>query len=374
MRVCLDISAGLGQGAGIGRYALQLALALYQLADRPELRLFHNRQPLDRLPPALTHLQRSQAPFGNKAWRLYLLSGMPLHPSWRTAINESDLFHGADALAPRLYLPTFITIHDLTTLLYPRYHTWMNRTYQRWALPLMARRSSAIIADSRSTQQDIVRLLGVPSSKVTVVHLGVDTERFIPRTCAGTLASLVQIGVRQPYLLAVGTLEPRKNLAMLLQAYARLPSSAPKLVLAGGIGWGDNSLSALVEQLNLKERVHLPGYVPDELLPGLYGNAELYVYPSLYEGFGLPVLEAMACGAPVITSNVSSLPEVAGEAAIQVNPRNASELAEAIQTLLESPSKRSAMRQAGLARAQSFSWERCAQETLSVYRGVLDNS
>lgn len=372
MHVCLDISAGLGQGAGIGRYTLQLALALHQLPDGPELCLFHNRQSLDRLPPVLAHLPRSQAPLGNKAWRFYLLSGLPLPPRWRTTIEDSDLFHGADALTPRLHLPTVITIHDLTTLLFPQFHTRLNRTYQRWALPVMARRADAIIAVSHATKQDIVRLLNVPPGKITVVHSGVDTVRFSPRTDAGTLSALAQLGIQPPYLLAVGTLEPRKNLATLLQAYARLPSSAPTLVLAGGMGWGDNPLSALIERLNLKGRVHLPGYVPDDLLPGLYSNAELYIYPSLYEGFGLPVLEAMACGAPVITSNVSSLPEVAGDAAVLIDPMDVDQLAAALERLLSTSVERAVLREAGLMRARTFTWEQCAYGTLAVYRGALN--
>lgn len=236
----------------------------------------------------------------------------------------------------------------------------------------MTGRANAIIADSHATKQDIVARLGVAPDKVVVVHLGVDGERFAPQPAHQRSRALAELGLQPPYLLAVGTLEPRKNLMTLLHAYAALPSTVPPLLLVGGQGWGDNPLSLLVEQLGLRERVFMVGFVADRLLPALYSGAEIFVYPTLYEGFGLPVLEAMACGAPVITSNVSSLPEVAGEAAIQVNPRSASDLAEAIQTVLESPSKRSAMRQAGLLRAQSFSWERCAQETLGVYRSVLE--
>jgi len=370
MRVCLDISAGLGQGAGIGRYARELPVALHSLPDAPDLCLFHNQQPLDRLPSVLAALPRSCAPLGNKIWRFYLLSGLPLQPQWRFAIDDSDLFHGTDILTPRLSKPVVITIHDLTTLLFPHYHTRLNRFYLRWAYPLMAGRADAIIADSHATKRDLVTRLAIAPEKVDVIHLGVGGDRFAPQSVRVCASMLAEIGICPPYLLAVGTIEPRKNLLTLLQAYATLPASVPPLVLVGGQGWGDNPLSAKIEQLGLRGRVRMAGFVPDHFLPALYSGAEIFVYPSLYEGFGLPVLEAMACGAPVITSNASSLPEVAGSAAIQVNPRSTSELAEAIQTLVESPSKRNAMRQAGLVRAQSFSWERCAQETLRVYRSV----
>lgn len=372
MRICFDISAALGQGAGIGRYARQLALALKALPDGPALRLFHNRQSLDRLPPLLAQLPRSHAPLGNKVWRFYLLSGLPLPPSWRTAVDDSDLFHGADALAPRLRQPTLITIHDLTTRIFPQYHTRLNRFYLRWALPMMVARANAIIANSHATARDIMRHLGVAPDKITVVHLGVDTVHFAPQPPYPGNKDLEGLSIHPPYLLAVGTLEPRKNLLTLLRAYATLPHSVPPLVLVGGQGWGSNPLSRTIMELGLSQRVHQLGYVADVLLPALYSNADIFVYPSFYEGFGLPVLEAMACGAPVITSNVSSLPEVAGDAAVQVDPSRADDLAEAIRTLLESPDKCASLRQVGLERAQRFTWDKCAQETLDVYKRVLE--
>lgn len=376
MNLCLDISAGLVQTAGIGRYVRELALSLQRQtsASGVTLSLFHNRQPDGQLPPELATLRRSSAPLGNKTWRFYLLAGLPLFPTWRAAIDGCDLFHGTDAILPRLRQPTVITIHDLTTHLFPQYHTRLNRLYLRWALPVMAQRTSAIIADSYATQRDIVAHLGVTADKVSVVHLGVDLARFSPQSAGAIQSALVRIGVYQPYVLAVGTLEPRKNLLTLLHAYAMLPRSAPPLVLVGGQGWGDNPLSVAIEQLGLKDRVHLTGYVADDLLPALYSGAEIFVYPSLYEGFGLPVLEAMACGAPVITSNASSLPEVAGDAAIQVDPRRADDLAEMLQHLLASPELRSRLSEAGMIRAQAFSWARCATETVAVYRRVLDRA
>jgi glycosyltransferase involved in cell wall biosynthesis len=179
----------------------------------------------------------------------------------------------------------------------------------------------------------------------------------------------------QPYILNVGTLEPRKNLAGLLQAFARarrkgLPHS---LVVVGANGWGNSSVERLVDELGIREHVHVSGFVDDQTLPRLYAAADFFVYPSLYEGFGLPVLEAMACGAPVITSNVSSMPEVAGGAALLVDPRSTDELCDAMLRLAGDGQLRSLLRVKGKERAGQFSWERTAEQTWQIYQEVMGN-
>jgi glycosyltransferase involved in cell wall biosynthesis len=179
-----------------------------------------------------------------------------------------------------------------------------------------------------------------------------------------------ELGIEPPYILSVGTLEPRKNLSTLLAAYATLERSAPRLVLAGARGWHAQSLAAQVQAPALRERVVLPGYVPDDLLPDLYAGAECFVYPSLYEGFGLPPLEALACGTPVITSTTSSLPEVVGDAALLVEPTRTDELAAALRRILEDEHLRDDLRRRGPLRAARFSWERCARETMQVYQHI----
>ncbi|HBY93727.1 MAG TPA: glycosyltransferase family 1 protein [Chloroflexi bacterium] len=372
MRVCLDISAALGQGAGIGRYARELALALHALPDGPELFLFHNRHPLDQLPAELRELPRIEVPLGDKTWRALMLTGQKLPLAWRGNLPDADLFHGTDMLAPPIPQPAVVTIHDLSILLYPEHHTRLNRLHLRWALPRVTRRVAAIIAVSEATKRDLIARLDVPADRVHVVPNGVDHKRFYPRYRpeARQRAGLM-LGIEPPYILALGTLEPRKNLPTLLRAYARLGRDVPRLVLAGARGWGEGPLFELVKELGLQERVRFTGYVPEAVLPDLYAGARLFVYPSLYEGFGLPVLEALASGAPVITSNISSLPEVAGKAALLVDPTSVEELTRMMRRVLESKQLRDELRAKAPKQAAQFSWERTARETLAVYASVL---
>lgn len=372
MRVCLDISAALGQGAGIGRYARELALALHALPGGPELVLFHNRQPLNQLPSELKNLPRIEVPLGDKTWRALMLTGQKLPPAWNRSLHDADLFHGTDMLAPPIPQPTVVTIHDLSILLYPEHHTRLNRLHLRWALPRVARRAAAIIAVSEATRRDLIAQLEVPAERVHVAPNGVDHRRFFPRYRpeARQRAGLM-LGIEPPYILALGTLEPRKNLPALLRAYARLGRDVPRLVLAGARGWGEGALFKLVKELGLQERVRFTGYVPEAVLPDLYAGARLFVYPSLYEGFGLPVLEALASGAPVITSNTSSLPEVAGDAALLVDPTSVDELTRVMRRVLDSKQLRDELRTKGPKQAAKFSWERTARQTLAIYASVL---
>ncbi len=370
MRVGFDITAALAQSAGVGRYTRELATALTTLPDGPDLLLLHNRPPnlqLDRLPAALRDLPRLDIPAGNRLWRLALLH--PLHRrAWGLDQLRCDVYHGPDWIAPALSIPTVLTIHDLSILRYPQHHTLLNRWYARLALPRMVRRATAIIADSHATAQDVTDLLGVAPERITTIYPGVDQQHFAPRPPA-LARQRVQalLGFDGPYILALGTLEPRKNLTTLLYAYAQLDDDAPRLVLAGARGWQAEPIFALAEQQAIRARVTLPGFVPDALLPDLYAAAELFVYPSLFEGFGLPVAEAMACGAAVITSTTSSLPEVAGDAAILVAPTDVNGLAQAMRQVLGRPDLAADLRHRAPRQAAQFTWQQCARETLAVY-------
>lgn len=289
------------------------------------------------------------------------------------ARRRVEVFHGTGFVSPRRRVcPQVTTIHDLTFFLLPGKHTFFKRHYFRRMIPLSAKASDLLIAVSESTKRDLVRLLGLDPEKVKVIHLGKD-ERFRSLADAELQERAKQqcgVPANKKVILFVGMIEPRKNLETLLGAFARLKSLHGDycLVLAGAPGWGYRGVFERVRRLGLEGPVVFPGYVPEDLLPALYNAAELFVYPSLYEGFGLPVLEAMACGVPVITSNVSSLPEVAGDAAVLVDPRSEEELRQGILRLLEDGELRKQLREKGLARSRLFSWEKTARATLEVYQ------
>lgn len=290
-------------------------------------------------------------------------------------ISPFDVFHGTNYCIPLwANCPTVVTIHDLS--LFTQAHTHENENVKRGKrrMPLMARRATLIIAPSEWTKRETIEHLGVKEHKLRVIpeaarpHLHPLREDEIQPV-------LEKHDIRGPYLLYVGTIEPRKNLLTLLRAYAdllRTTEQRPQLVLAGGKGWLFDEVFKLVEELQLQEHVTFTGYVDDADLPALYSAAQAFVYPSSYEGFGLPPLEAMACGTPVITSNVTSLPEVVGQAGLTHAPDDARALTEAMATLLSDFNVHAHFQQAGLERAQLFSWERAARATQAVYDEVFN--
>ncbi len=262
---------------------------------------------------------------------------------------------------------TVVTVHDLGYRFFPRQHTAASRLYLDASTRFSCHAARRVVADSRATSRDLQQQYGVPASKIAVVYPGLD----------GTLAragDAAQKAVREryqlprPFVLYVGTIQPRKNLARLAEAFARLPDACAgiDLVLAGRPGWLTDEIQACVRALGLEDRVRFPGYVPQEDLAALLSAAECFVMPSLYEGFGLPVLEAMACGTPVICSSAGSLPEVVGDAALQFAPFDLDGLAAALARLLADPGLRREMVARGHARTRAFSWERTACEVLDT--------
>jgi len=276
-----------------------------------------------------------------------------------------DVFHASNWAIPRIKPKLVTTIHDLTFLKFPQSHTPYSVKVHTRQLKRAKRLAARIITDSQSTKKDLVKY-GVPADKITVVYLA-PAEIFKPlesKTKRQAIKAKYQF--KSPYLLSVGTQEPRKNLQRLIKAYSQLKSHYPQLQLAiaGKFGWGEN--------VRPVKGVKLLGFVPDEDLVGLYSAAKAFVYPSLYEGFGFPLLEAMACGCPVISSSISSLPELGGQAALYVNPYKVSQIAKGISRALElSSDKRQALIAQGLSQARKFSWEKTAQQTLKVYQEVV---
>ncbi|CAG0991502.1 partial mannosyl-N-acetyl-alpha-D-glucosaminyl-diphospho-ditrans, octacis-undecaprenol 3-alpha-mannosyltransferase / alpha-1,3-rhamnosyltransferase, partial [Anaerolineae bacterium] len=274
------------------------------------------------------------------------------------------------------------------------------RAFLNKAVPRSVQRATHVLADSLATKNDLIELFGTPAEKITVLYSGVEA-RFAPvrdqveidRVCA-------KYHLPRPFILSVGTLQPRKNYARLIEAFAELikhpersPSGAKSkdasvgdgasfdstsfrsgrltsdyyLVITGGKGWMYESIFEQVKSLGLENRVHFPGFVDDADLPTLYSAANLFAYVSLYEGFGLPLLEAMACGTPVIASNVSSLPEVVGDVGLQVDPRDVADVTRALRTMIEQSDVRATSIAAGLDRARTFTWEKAARELLAIY-------
>lgn len=262
---------------------------------------------------------------------------------------------------------TVVTIHDLGYRFFPHQHTWQARLYLDASTRFSCRAARHIIADSQATARDLQREYGVPAERIRVVYPGLD-----PAMARADPAAQDEVrrryGLSRPFVLYVGTIQPRKNLARLVEAFARLPGplAGVDLVLAGQIGWLAGETLATIRRLGLEGRVRLPGYVPQEDLPALLSAAECFVMPSLYEGFGLPVLEAMACGTPVICSDAGSLPEVAGDAALQFPATDTDALAAALAHLLGSAALRQSLASRGLAWCRRFSWERAAREILDV--------
>ena len=280
-----------------------------------------------------------------------------------------EVLHSPAHVAPLTWRGrSVLTVHDLSFLLLPRIFGRANQLYLSALTRLSARRADAIIAVSENTRQDVIRLLGVSPQRVRVVHNGVE-EVFRPLPPEQVEAFRRQRGLGEHVILFIGTLEPRKNIGRLVEAYARLRQAGlpHQLVIGGARGWLFEEVFALVRRLGLEQHVSFPGFIPLEEEPLWYNAAEVFAYPSLYEGFGLPPLEAMACGVPVVSSKASSLPEVLGEAGVLVDPYNVDDLAAALERVLTDESLRGELSRRGLARAQQFGWAQAARLTAEVY-------
>jgi glycosyltransferase involved in cell wall biosynthesis len=292
-----------------------------------------------------------------------------------------DIFHSTDfVLPPVRQARTILTVHDLTFMRLPECAEAGLRAYLNKVVPRSIERADLVLADSHSTKNDLIELLGVSPDKIEVVYAGVE-RRFRPMEGEIALQRVrKRYGLDFHFILSLGTLEPRKNFTGLIEAYALMRGNRAdfhtcqgmgdrglKLVIAGGKGWLYDGVFARVEELGLENEVIFPGFVADEDLPALYSLAELFVFPSLYEGFGLPPLEAMACGTPVVISDRPSLPEVVGEAGLMVEATDGQELARAMEQVLTDENLRREMREKGLKQAEKFTWEAAAGKLLDVY-------
>lgn len=267
-----------------------------------------------------------------------------------------------------------VSCHDLVFLRFPLHRGQKLSKYYLKRHRIAVKGCAKIIAVSDSTKKDLQNFLDVPPAKIKVIYEAAD-ERFRPFKNQKKINKVISRYFNPDfrYILSVGTLEPRKNLSKLVEAFSMLPHQVLRdyrLVLVGAEGWNNSTLGRTINNLNLKEKVLLGGFVEDEDLPYIYNGASIFVYPSLYEGFGLPPLEALACGIPVITSNLSSLPEIMGKAALLVDPGNEMEIAKTIRKLIFQPKLAKKLASKGPEQAQKFSWEKAAEETLKLFEEV----
>lgn len=294
--------------------------------------------------------------------------------------RKIDVYHGVCnfELPIRKVCRYVVTIHDLVPLFFPELVPKKHLLFFRLFMKRAAHTADLIITDSEHSKKDIIQHLNVPEEKIRVIYLGYQQQYHRIQAQQKISEILARYRICQPYLLFVGVIEPKKNLERLVEAYRLLQKDAaiPKdtqLVIAGGEGWFSERLYQKVKDCKLDQHIVFPGYIPDEHLPALYSGAELFVFPSLYEGFGLPVLEAMSYGTPVVTSNVSSLPEIAGDAGFLIDPGEPKAIAQGITTVLSDDLLRRQMREQGYRQAQKFSWVRTAQATYQVYQEAYEN-
>lgn len=373
MPIYLDVSSAVHAKAGIGRYAESLAKALAEvLPDR--LALFYNRGRDTRPVPGLEGLPTWTIRAGYKPWRMAVWLGQLLHIGFNRLIPRAELFHATEHLLPPLGdLPTVLTVHDMIFKLFPEHQKRLNFWYLNATMPLYCRRADAIITVSENSRRDIITQYGLDPSKVTVIYEAAAPE-FRPAGNARVEEVRKRYGLPERYAIHVGTIEPRKNLTGLVEALQHLRDrgTVVPLVVVGARGWLYDDFFRRLEELEVSDSVLFPGYVPVEDLPALYTGASIAAMPSFYEGFGLPVLEAMACGTPVVSSDASCLPEFGGEAAKYFDPHDLDAMAHILGEVWDDPDLREEMRTRGLRQASQFSWHKAAESTVQVYRRVAD--
>jgi glycosyltransferase involved in cell wall biosynthesis len=388
LKIGIDYTSAAHQGAGIGRLTRNVigALAQVDLENQYTLLIQGRELPADGVHPAVdgacqvrnvasgiqnNNFCEKRTWISERWWtRIWHRLHLPFCVEW--ILGPVDLFHGPDFTLPPLRADTkaVVTVHDLSYLRLPHCFKPALLDYLVSNVPRAVQRADWVLTDSESTRRDAIELLQVPEDRVSVLYPGVE-PRFRPiADSEGRRRVRKKYGLPERFVLSVGTIQPRKNYARLVQAFSRLRAPDLSLVIVGGKGWLYDELFQQVKELNVQDRILFTGYIDDSDLPLVYNLAEVFVFPSLYEGFGIPPLEAMSCGIPVVAADNSSLPETVGDAGILVNARDVESLAEALARVIDSPSLSQTLIELGLERAKRFTWQKAAQTLLSTYEHV----
>jgi glycosyltransferase involved in cell wall biosynthesis len=371
LRVCIDVSAAVHRRAGLGRYAQELVKGLVELGDASPLQLtaFYHQRGEAHLDPPIDRLPRLTTRLSVRPWRLTTALAYFTNVAMDRLFPDIDVFHATEHLLPRLkHARSVFTLHDLIFQFDPDSHKPLNIAFLKTMMPRFLKAADAIIAVSENTKRDAISLYGIPADKIHVIYEGVD-PKFTPITNPDRLSQVrAKYHLPDRFILHVGTIEPRKNLPLLFEVATQ---TREHIVVAGKLGWLTDPILAKVKELGVEDRVTFTGFIDDDDLPALISSANVLAMPSKYEGFGLPILEAMACGTPVVASNAASLPEVGGDAVLYAWPDDVRSWSRLITLTLDDTELRSSLRERGLRQAAKFRWDTMARETADIYRKVI---
>jgi glycosyltransferase involved in cell wall biosynthesis len=380
LRVCIDVSAAVHQRAGLGRYAHELVKGLVKIGRGAvaapvgeetsplQITAFYHQRGEAHLDPPIDRLPRITTSLSVRPWRLTTALAHFTGIGMDRMFSEVDLFHATEHLLPRLKKTRSVfTLHDLIFQFDPDSHKTLNIAFLKTMMPRFLKAADAIIAVSENTKRDAINLYGIPADKIHVIYEGVD-PRFTPITDPDRLSQVrAKYHLPERFILHVGTIEPRKNLPLLFEVAAQ---TKEHIVVAGKLGWLTDPILAKVKELGVEDRVTFTGFIDDDDLPDLISAANVLAMPSKYEGFGLPILEALACGTPVVASNAASLPEVGGNAVLYAWHDDVRSWIKLLTLALDDAELRGWLRERGLRQAAKFRWETMARETAEVYRRV----
>ncbi len=373
----IDYTPAYEQGGGIGRLTRDLIATLARLDTETQYKLFVSGAKKSDLPPTSAPNFQWKPTRITPKWlaRIWHRTGLPVPVE--VFAGKVDLFHATDfTLPPTLsHTKTIVTVHDMSYVRVSDAASPKLKAYLDVVVPRSTKRADHVIADSQATKDDLMSLYSLPDEKITVLLSGIDSryQKITDNDAILTMRNIYKIP-SSPYLFTIGTIQPRKNYSRVIRALKILREKGYDLhlVIAGGKGWLEDEMYKTLAESGMQDYVHLIGFADDEHIAALYSGAECVVFPSLYEGFGFPVLEGMACGTPVVTSNVSSLPEVAGDAALMVDPYDIEAISDAIQRILDDSELGDMLIQRGFEQSKKFTWENSAKHLREIYENVLN--